>query len=222
MRFPGGCTWSLEAKGVAIDGVLRASSAAEVRLAARVRADHGPAIEAVLRKVPVPIELVVACVCTESGGRADAVRLEPGCDRADPGRTPGRVSLGLMQTLLSTAREQLGDPALTLDALGDPRTSVEAGARYIRAQAPLTGFDPPLVAAAYNAGGLYENGGSANRWRLRQYPLGTGAHVDRFVGFFDAALTEARVRPFADDVPSYARILAKAQSPFSARNGAAA
>jgi hypothetical protein len=85
----------------------------------------------------------------------------------------------------------------------------------------VTGFDPPLVAAAYNAGGIYENRGAANRWRLRQYPLGTGAHVDRFIGFFNAALADARRRPFAPEVPSYARILAGAQSPFSARNGAA-
>jgi hypothetical protein len=146
------------------------------------------ALATILSKVPVPIELIVACICAESGGKVRAERREPGCSKIDPALTPGRVSVGLMQTLLSTARDSLRRPQLSLDDLRDPLVSIEAGATYIWRQARLTGFDPPLVAAAYNAGGVRFNDNRANRWRLVQYPIGTSAHVDRFVAAFNAAM----------------------------------
>jgi hypothetical protein len=92
-----------------------------------------------------------------------------------------------MQTLLSTAREAL---AMSFDRayLLDPQHSIQAGGAYLRRQVRVTGFDPPLVAAAYNAGRLAHQSGSANRWKLRQFPIGTGAHCDRFVRFFNDAV----------------------------------
>ncbi len=66
-------------------------------------------------------------------------------------------------------------------------------------QGRQTRFDAPLVAAAYNAGGIYYNAASSNRWRLRQYPLGTSKHVDRFV--------DARKTPYEGGIPSFARLL---------------
>ena len=44
-----------------------------------------------------------------------------------------------------------------------------------------------MVACAYNAGGVYRNDGPSNRWRMRQFPLGTGHHADRFVAWFNDA-----------------------------------
>jgi hypothetical protein len=41
------------------------------------------------------------------------------------------------------------------------------------------------VACAYNAGGIYPNDGPDNRWKMRQYPIGSGAHADRFVRWFN-------------------------------------
>ena len=41
------------------------------------------------------------------------------------------------------------------------------------------------MACAYNAGGVYQQNGAENRWRMRQYPIGTGAHADRFVAWFN-------------------------------------
>jgi hypothetical protein len=52
-----------------------------------------------------------------------------------------------------------------------------------------TGFDPPLVAAAYNAGGLRVHDSRAIRWKLVQYPFGTSAHVDNLVIAFSAAMS---------------------------------
>ena len=69
-----------------------------------------------------------------------------------------------------------------------PAGSIEAGTAYIARQEAKTGFDPPLVAAAYNAGGVYEEAREPNRWRLRCYPLGTGHHVDRWVKWFNDAV----------------------------------
>jgi peptidoglycan hydrolase-like protein with peptidoglycan-binding domain len=142
----------------------------------------------VLCKQHVPVELVVACICTESRGDPQAKRLEPGADRAQPERTPTRVSYGLMQTLLSTAREALRQPSLPLLDLLVPEVSIRAGATYIWNQGQRTGFDPPLVAAAYNAGSLRRNDGRTNHWKLVQWPIGTAEHVDRFCRYFNAAL----------------------------------
>jgi hypothetical protein len=52
---------------------------------------------------------------------------------------------------------------------------------------PKTGYDPPLVAAKYNAGSLIANNSPQNRWRLRMFPIGTSKHVDRFIAFFNDA-----------------------------------
>src|SRR5207253_652812 len=118
----------------------------------------------------VPCALIVATICTESGGKADAVRLEPGYVSDE--QTPHKVSPGLMQTLISTARETM-QMSFDRSWLLQPGNSILAGSSYIARQASLTGFDPPLVAAAYNAGKLaYQNGGQ-NRWKLRRFPIGT-------------------------------------------------
>jgi hypothetical protein len=208
-RFADGCEWMLTPDGLVIDGRPPQSDAAADRLVAKVRAAFAQPLASVLATVvPVPVELIVATICTESSGRADARRNEPGCDLRDPARTPARVSWGVMQTLLSTAREALGAPDLPLERLLDPEVSIRAGATYIWRQARLTRLDPPLVAAAYNAGGLYRDDSPANRWRLRQYPIGTAKHLDRFVGFFDAAMRSAAAHPWPDAVPSFGRLLA--------------
>ena len=92
----------------------------------------------------------------------------------------GRRSAGLMQTLVGTASEVMGRE-VTAQELMDPALSIEAGVRYIARQRRLTGFDPPLVAAAYNAGGLYPpREGDGNPWRLRS----TGDHIDRLCRFY--------------------------------------
>src|SRR4051794_37888263 len=77
----------------------------------------------------------------------------------------GTESVGLMQTLVTTARQVLGMTNLTADDLLNPATSIRAGTAYIAQQRVSTHFDPPLVAAAYNAGSLRREDASANRWK---------------------------------------------------------
>jgi hypothetical protein len=204
-HHPDGASWRIGRDGIEVDGAICEPSAAEGAMAAAVFGTYGEVIATVAARFPVPVELAVATICTESGGDPRARRHEPGCDPVDPARTPRRISVGLMQTLLSTAREALGDDAITPDALTNPSLSIRAGMAYIRRQAAVTRFDPPLVACAYNAGSLRFQGSPGNRWRLVQYPVGTGHHADRFCRFFNAALRAVATKPVP--VPSFAALL---------------
>jgi hypothetical protein len=185
-RFPGSVLWQLSAAGVAIDGAPPRRTPGEPLTVRRIHAAHGEAIRRWAEAYAVPSELIIATIATESGANPLALREEPGfaSDRA----TPHRVSVGLMQTLISTARETLGLPWIDREWLLVPDNSIRAGTAYIARQRRQTLLDPPVVACAYNAGGVYENRSGANRWRMRQHPLGTGRHADRFVLWLNDAL----------------------------------
>lgn len=200
-RYPDGVPWRLVKDGIEIGGELSKPSAPEAALAARVLRDYADAIATASARFPVPAELVVATICTESGGNPRAKRLEPGCDIEDPSRTPRRVSVGLMQTLLSTAREALGDDGVSLTALENPSTSIRAGMAFMWRQAGATRFDPPLVACAYNAGSVRYEGSAGNRWKMVQYPIGTAKHADRFCRYFGGAVAALRAAG-AESVPA--------------------
>jgi hypothetical protein len=175
--------WQVQPRGVAIENSGIERTAGEPKTVRRVWDQFGPAIETWSARFDVPAELIVATICTESGGNPQVVREEPGY-RSDA-TTPARVSPGLMQTLISTARNALQDPAVDREWLLEPGNSIMAGTAYIASQMPRTNLDPPKVACAYNAGGVYANHSPDNRWRMRQYPIGTGHHADRFVRWFN-------------------------------------
>ncbi|GAA4569158.1 transglycosylase SLT domain-containing protein [Planotetraspora kaengkrachanensis] len=185
-------TWRLVSSGVEISGTGVERTQGSPRTVTRVWDAYSRQINVSARAYRVPAELIIATICTESGGNADAVREEPGYTSDEA--TPHRVSAGLTQTLISTASETL---QLSLDRawLLVPGNSITAGTAYIAKQARETSLDPPLVAAAYNAGRLHYQGGMGNRWKLRQYPIGTGAHVDRFVRFLNDAVAVLREHP---------------------------
>jgi hypothetical protein len=182
--FEDSVRWRVVSAGVEIDKTGLERTAGEPRTVTRIWETYGDAINRTARSRRVPCELIVATIATESGGRADAVREEP--KYISDEETPHQVSPGLMQTLISTARETL---QMNVDRqwLLQPANSIEAGTAYIAKQAKLTCLDPPLVAAAYNAGRLKYQEGSQNRWKLRQFPIGTGMHCDRFVRFLNDA-----------------------------------
>lgn len=171
----GGAVWQLTPDGLVVDGRLDRTRGRLVTVP-RVWRDFGDAIQAAASEFQVPVELIVATLCTESGGDVNV-----------PSRreSRGRMSVGVMQTLIGTAREALPGEEINEHTLRSPATSIRAGTAYIRQQRGHTGFDPPLVACAYNAGGLYPENSEINRWRLRQYPIGTAAHADRFVQWFN-------------------------------------
>jgi hypothetical protein len=181
--FGNSIRWQVQANGVSIEesGVERTGG--EPETVRRVWDRFGAAIETWSGRFGVPAELIVATICTESGGDPRAVREEPGYQ--SDATTPDRVSPGLMQTLISTARNALQDDAVDREWLLEPGNSIQAGAAYIASQMTRTNLDPPKVACAYNAGGIYPNDGPDNRWKMRQYPIGSGAHADRFVRWFN-------------------------------------
>lgn len=174
--FPGGLGWRTTPAGVLLEGEVepRGTTGAPTTVR-RIWRNFAPIILAVAEQSKVPPELIVATIATESHGDPTAMRTEG----------DGRQSVGLMQTLLGTAGEMLGRE-VTAAELTDPETSITAGALYIRRQRAQTEYEPPLVAAAYNAGGLRETG--ANRWRL----VSTPEHLDRFCMFYNDAVRVAK------------------------------
>lgn len=176
--------WRLTPKGLEVNGTV-AGTPGRLVTVPRVWGDYRVAMVDAAEHFGVPVELILATACTESGGDARALRKEPGyvSDEA----TPQRISPGLMQTLISTARSTLRDQGIDRAWLLDPANSITAGTSYIAEQSGQTHYDPPKVAAAYNAGAIYSQPGEHNRWKMRQYPIGTGVHVDRYVAWFNDA-----------------------------------
>ena len=139
-RYPGGSDWILTQRGIEVDGAPEAFATQDRALVERLLTDYTVAIASIARTAPVPLELVIATICTESSGKVNALRFESGCDRAAPERTPRRVSIGLMQTLLSTARETLDLPTLKVQDLAVAETSIRAGMLYMWRQSRRTGY----------------------------------------------------------------------------------
>jgi soluble lytic murein transglycosylase-like protein len=198
----GGVTWQLTRSGLVVNGRLDRSPGTLVTIP-RVWSMFGEQICAAARQYRVPVELIMATICTESSGKPEAIRFEPGY--VDDTRTPGKISVGLMQTLISSARDALDDSSVDRASLLDPQTSIDAGAAFISRQRVSTRLDPPLVACAYNAGHLELQEGMANRWKIRQYPIGTGAHADRFVQWFNDCFAFFSSNPASalGDAPSF-------------------
>jgi hypothetical protein len=175
--------WRLQKKGLEIEGSGIERTGGEPKTVKRVWDQFSYAIDQWSERYGVPAELIVATICTESSGNPRTVREEPGY-KSDH-KTPEKVSPGLMQTLISTARYVLKDPTIDREWLLNPGNSIQAGTAYIASQMKRTNLDPPKVACAYNAGGVYYNDGRKNRWKMRQYPIGTSEHADRFVKWFN-------------------------------------
>lgn len=175
-------SWMMTPRGLEVEGKLERTAGKPVTVE-RVWMNYGTQIAACAEKHRVPAELIVATICTESSGNPRSLRREPGW--VSDAQTKNKVSAGLMQTLLSTAEEALGRSGMSVDDLFDPATSIDAGTAYISQQRQRTRLDPPQVACAYNAGAVYENTGAANRWKMRQYPIGSSYHADRFVSWFN-------------------------------------
>lgn len=183
-RYRDSVEWLMSPEGILIEnGRPLETSGGEPKTVRSVWQRFSVPIEEWAAKFGVPVELIVATICTETRGDPAAVREEPGFISDE--KTPNKVSPGLMQTLISTARDVLGDPSIDRRWLLEPDNAIRAGAACIARQWTSTHFDPPKVACAYNAGGVYYNASEANRWKMRQYPINSSAHADRFVRWFN-------------------------------------
>lgn len=170
--------WRLSARGLEVTegGILRTPGQPLTVL--RIWHTYRELIQLSAQANRVPVELIVATIATESGGNPNTRLQEP----------DGRVSVGLMQTLLGTASEVMSQP-ISEAWLRVPGNSIEAGTRCIARAKARSGYDPPLVAACYNAGSLRPS--KRNPWGLvctddRNDDLTDGGdHVTRWVRFFN-------------------------------------
>lgn len=200
--------WRLSPAGLLIDGEAPETFGGEPTTVRRVWQNFSASINDWAHDFGVPAELIVATICTESGGDPSAVREEPGY--ISDTQTPNKVSPGLMQTLISTAREALGEPSIGRGWLLQPDNSIRAGTAYIAQQWKTTGFDPPKVACAYNAGRIAYNGSADNRWKMRQYPINTSHHADRFVKWFNECVLMFEADDVTPPVSFHALLLQEA------------
>jgi hypothetical protein len=200
----GAYKWRVDPAGLHIDAASAQGSRGQPVTVRGIWEKFGTAITTWSTQLCVPAELIVATIGTESSGDAGAIRHEP--DYKSDDETPNKVSPGLMQTLISTARSVLANPAIDSDWLLVPEHSIQAGTAYILQQSHQTGFDPPMVACCYNAGRIAREDSPGNRWKMLQYPVGTGNHCDRFVQWFNDAMTVFAELPQAPPV-SFVRLL---------------
>lgn len=175
--------WQLTPQGLVVAQEAPETTGGEPQTVRQVWQRFSQPIQEWAASFGVPVELIIATICTETRGDPAAMREEPGFISDDA--TPSRASLGIMQTLISTARDVLGDPSINRLWLLEPNNSIRAGTAYIASQWKLTHLDPPKVACAYNAGGVYYNPSPRNRWKMQQYPIGSAEHADRFVKWFN-------------------------------------
>ncbi len=196
--FAGGVRWRLTLDGVEIEGSGIERTSGSPATVTKIWTNFNADINQWSQTFNVPAVIIIATIATESSGKVDAIRKEPGY--VSDSTTPGKISVGLMQTLISTARDTLNDRTIDRDDLKTSNISIKAGTSYIADQRSKTLLDPPKVACAYNAGGVYENRNTNNRWRMRQFPIGTSKHCDRFIQFFNDAVFVLKSTPLSVSV----------------------
>ena len=182
----GSVEWRLAEDGIRIADAAPETTGGRPVTVGRVWRAFGDSISRWGAHYDVPVELIIATACTETGGNPEKIRIEPGFVSDE--ETPHRVSPGLMQTLISTARDTLQgqlDEPIDRAWLLVADNSIRAGTSYIGSQRRKTAHDPPKVACAYNAGSIVRNDAPENRWKMRQFPIGTSEHADRFVHWFN-------------------------------------
>jgi hypothetical protein len=187
-----GVRWRLTSEGIEIEGSGTERTAEQSRIVNHAWELFADDVNRAADAHGIPSALILAGICTESAGGDPRAVYETAGYVSDE-RTPDRVCVGLMQTLLSTASHVVGKE-VDREWLVQPENSIAAGAAYMQAQSEITHLDPPLVAAAWAAGALRHDPSDANRWRLQQGLMracfGPGRYCDRFVHFFnDAVLT---------------------------------
>lgn len=165
-QYENGIRWRLGPSGIELDGAVIEGHKVDSRVIQKVWDTYGETIERWSTHYGVPFEIIMTTICVESKGNA---------------RARNNKNYGMMQILVPTARSALSDQSLTEESLYDPNTAIKAGTAYMSLQKKSTRYDPPKVAAAYNAGSLRS---ASNPWGMRQY----GPHLDKTVLWFNAVL----------------------------------
>ena len=208
-RF-GGVEWRYDSRGVYLraDEATPMRSAGAPITCLAILDLYGQQIFDASRAHDIAPELIVMTIATETAfARRDdftgptTFRWEAHVEVTDlPQPDFGDYSAGPMQALASTARDVIRRKGLAYQPftvaphigsqpvpppathpLYDGRANIDIGTAEVATRTPKTGDDPILVAAAYNAGGLYQS--SQNEWHLRS----AGDHLDRSAAWFGDA-----------------------------------
>jgi len=212
----GGQEWRYDARGVYIRAHANGNEPLRTRgepITCRKIMDLcGECIIAASIKYEVPMALILMTIATETAFLRKygftgplTFRWERHVQVNDVSPpTRGDYSAGPMQTLATTARWVIRTRNLSYDPfevappyhqqpeppeqhpLYDYAVNIDIGAAEIFQRWSRTGDDPILVAAAFNAGGLYESSG--NTWRLRC----SGDHLDRAAEWYGDACAVVR------------------------------
>ena len=168
----GGQRWRVDDRlRIDVEGAGVVRSSGEPITVKTLLDDYGDDLRAAARRFDVPVAWLIGIVCIESvklktrakpGARskpsyhrdAQSIRWET-YTRARP---DGEYSVGLMQTLQSTAiaiakRNDLPTPTIAMMMI--PRHSLMLGAAYFKECLDRYKGDPIKAQAAYNAGGVY-------------------------------------------------------------------
>ncbi|MBD8473406.1 transglycosylase SLT domain-containing protein [Pseudomonas sp. CFBP 8770] len=198
-----GVCWRMGVGGIWIDSVEPNGTMGEPSTIKSIWSRYGDICSKYSKQYGVPVELIVATIAVESAGNPNARLIEAKINDE---------SVGLMQTLVRTARSVLGQHDINGENLLRPDLSIEAGTAYIASQRGTTHFDPPKVAAAYNAGSIRLDRGDKNKWKMLCYPTGTGNHIDKFVEFFNDCMAVGDRLDFqAKGTPSFSGLLQSSQ-----------
>lgn len=158
-------------------------------------AEHGEALHLASARFLVPLSWIAGLIAVEARRFANrsfdvlSLRDEDDWSFQNYQERPHRVSAGLMQTLLSTARQMasLHDINLEIEGeiveldLGDlcrPELSIKLGTAYMRYHMEQGVDDPIELIAAYNAGGVYPS--TRHPWHLRVFGA---TRIPKFVAF---------------------------------------
>lgn len=169
----------------------------------RLIADYGDLISCAAETFGVDAPTICAMIGIEALKLRGSVSFDPFSLRDEDGEhfrdiesRPGRVSAGLMQTLLRTARQMADKHNLTTSFAGTvdrlelghlcvPEISIYLGTAYLadRDEACCCEGDPILLVGAYNAGGLYRT--NRNPWRIRTHQAD---RIPKFAAYYNDVL----------------------------------
>lgn len=187
--FPDGKRWKITSDGIKVEGEGLIRSKGEPKTILTLWEDFGMEMLQASFESLCPLDMLVAMIPIEAARIKGTLKFDPESNRFEPGyisdtQTPHRRSVGLGQTLISTAAQmnKLHDFGLnvTSELLKDPYYSLLLSGAYITYQTLRYRPDPVLICGAYNAGSLRHT--MRNEWRILTYGP---TRMDRYVSWFN-------------------------------------
>ena len=211
--FRGGRAWRLTPDGIEVEGEGLPRTKGAPTTITRIMTRHADDLVWTARHYGIGVDLLCALVAVETSPKGDprSLRMEPGYESDEA--TPHRVSVGLLQCLISSANmvgklTPWGKGPSRADLM-DPRQGLAYGAALLRYQYDEWQGDPVLASCVLNAGGAYES--SKSDWNLRTYGEHRIIETIRWLNDWHGALRDGL---FA--LP-YARLVSMPANPDEAR-----